>query len=84
MSAPGAQEGNGYPLLNVGQYFWQVVDTCQVFPHPAGPHKRQSLKFLAKQYINRYLNINICIRLHINESMYLYSPQGDPAAKKRA
>merc|ERR1712192_359382 len=31
----------------------KVVDTCQVFPHPAGPHKRQSLKFLAKQYINR-------------------------------
>ena len=70
--------------VNFAQYFWQVVDTSQVFPHPAGPHKRQSLKFLAKQYINRYLDMNICIHLDINRSMSIYSPQRYPAIGKRA
>ena len=49
------------PFLKLLHNFGQVVDTSRVFPHPSGPHQRHKLKFLAKQHLIRYLEINLYI-----------------------
>ena len=47
------------PIL--AHFIRQVVDTSRVFPGPSGPHQRHKLKFLAKQHLSRYLEINLYI-----------------------
>ena len=47
----------------------KVVDTSHVYPHRDGPHKRNSIRFLAKEYLRRTIQDKSQDLDHIEEAL---------------